>query len=354
MQMQKNISNGVKSLKGQSILEAQQFDREILDDLFAEADKMQTMCGFLDGCEVDEDDIEYCGGIKAGMSEKRIALLFYEPSTRTWSSFFVAAENLGARVMAIPPAKQFSSVVKGETVKDTIAMFCGYGIDAIVMRTDKEGMAKEADEAARASGRAVSVINAGDGSGQHPTQSLLDLYTIKRFFENDLKKDIHAEKINIAFVGDLANGRTVRSLAYLLNKYQDPEKLELFFVSPDSLKMKDDIKEYLKKKSVKYSEYDKLVDVADKVDVCYMTRVQKERLGDIEVSYDFIRKNCSITEEVAKQLKKEAIVMHPLPRDPAFGEIPEWFDSDPRAKYIQQAKNGLYVRMALLKKVLLG
>ena len=344
----------MEALKGKSILEAQQFNREILDDLFSEADRMQMMCDFLDGGEVKSDDLDYCGQIKAQMAEKRICLLFYEPSTRTWSSFFVAAENLGGRVMPIPPAKQFSSVVKGETVKDTIAMFCGYGVDAIVMRSDKMGMAKEADEAARASGRTVSIINAGDGAGQHPTQALLDLYTIKRFFDSELKKDIHKEKINIAFVGDLANGRTVRSLAYLLNKYQDPEKIEFYFVSPSVLKMKDDIKEYLTKKGVKFSEYEKLIEVVEKVDVCYMTRVQKERLEGIKVDYDFIRSNCSITEEVAKKLKKDAIVMHPLPRDPAFGEIPEWFDADPRAKYIQQAENGLYMRMALLKKVLLG
>jgi len=105
---------------------------------------------------------------------------------------------------------------------------------------------------------------------------------------------------------------------------------------------------------VKFTEYEKLIDVANKIDVFYMTRVQKERLGGIQVDYDFIRNNCSITKEVVKKLKKDVIVMHPLPRDPAFGEIPEWFDNDPRAKYIQQAENGLYVRMALLKKVLLG
>jgi aspartate carbamoyltransferase catalytic subunit len=344
----------MQKLKGKSILEAQQFDRKILDDLFLEADKMQDMCKFLDGGEVAHEHINWCGDIKAAMAEKRICLLFYEPSTRTWSSFFVASENLGGRVMPIPPAKQFSSVVKGETVKDTIAMFCGYGVDAIVMRSDKEGMAKKADEAARSTGRNVSIINAGDGAGQHPTQALLDLYTIKRFFENELKKDIHAEKINIAFVGDLANGRTVRSLAYLLNKYQDPEKLEFYFVSPSVLKMKDDIKDYLTRKGVKFSEYEKLADIAEKVDVCYMTRVQKERLEGIQVDYNFVKNNCSITKEVAKKLKKEVIVMHPLPRDPAFGEIPEWFDEDPRAKYIQQAENGLYVRMALLKMVLLG
>lgn len=335
-------------------MESQQFNREVLDNLFAEAGRMQMMCEYLNGKSVSEKDRKWCEKTRKEMSEKRIALLFYEPSTRTWSSFFVAAENLGGRVMPIPPARQFSSVVKGETVKDTIAMFCGYGVDAIVMRTDKEGMAKEADEAARGSGRAVSIINAGDGAGQHPTQALLDLYTVKRFYDNELKKNIHSEKINIAFVGDLANGRTVRSLAYLLNKYQNPDNLEFFFVSPSVLKMRDDIKEYLKKKKVKFTEYEKLIGVANKIDVFYMTRVQKERLGEIKVDYDYVRKNCSINKEVVGKMKKEAIVMHPLPRDPAFGEIPEWFDSDPRAKYIQQAENGLYVRMALLKKVLLG
>jgi len=335
-------------------LESQQFNREILDDLFSEADRMQIMCEYLDDNHISEGDKKWCEDVRKRMSEKRIALLFYEPSTRTWSSFFVAAENLGGRVMPIPPARQFSSVVKGETVKDTIAMFCGYGVDAIVMRTDKEGMAREADEAARASGQMVSIISAGDGKGQHPTQALLDLYTIERFYDNELKKNIHSEKINIAFVGDLANGRTVRSLAYLLNKYQNPDNLEFFFVSPSVLKMRDDIKEYLKKKKVKFTEYEKLIDVANKIDVFYMTRVQKERLGGIQVDYDFIRNNCSITKEVVKKLKKDAIVMHPLPRDPAFGEIPEWFDNDSRACYIQQAENGLYVRMALLKKVLLG
>ena len=120
---------------------------------FLDAEKMQGMCDFLDGGDVTGREHEWCGDIKTAMAEKKIALLFYEPSTRTWSSFYVAAENLGARVMAIPPARQFSSVVKGETVKDTIAMFCGYGIDAIVMRSDKEGMAKEADEAAHSNGR---------------------------------------------------------------------------------------------------------------------------------------------------------------------------------------------------------
>jgi len=315
---------------------------------------MQIMCEYLDDNHIPEKDKKWCRDVRKKMSEKRIALLFYEPSTRTWSSFFVAAENLGGKVMPVPPARQFSSVVKGETVQDTIAMFCAYGVDAIAMRTDKEGMAREADVAARKSGRVVSIINAGDGKGQHPTQALLDLYTIKRFFESELKQKVHERKINVAFAGDLANGRTVRSLAYLLNKYQDPENLEFFFVSPAVLKMKEDIKKYLNEKGVKFSEYEKLIDVAEKIDVFYMTRVQKERLEGVQVDYNYIRKNCSITKGVAGKMNKEAIVMHPLPRDPAFGEIPEWFDSDPRAKYIQQAENGLYVRMALLKKVLLG
>ena len=344
----------MESLKGKSILESQQFNEKILDDLFSEADRMQVMCEYLDGKSVSEKDREWCEKTRKEMSEKRIALLFYEPSTRTWSSFFVAAENLGGRVMPIPPARQFSSVVKGETVKDTIAMFCGYGVDAIVMRSDKMGMAEEADKAAKDTGRAVSIINAGDGAGQHPTQALLDLYTVQRFFHRERKNDIKKTKIEVAYVGDLANGRTVRSLSYLLNKYQKPEFLRFHFISPPILKMRDDIKDYLSRKGVEYKEYEKLVDVAGIADVFYMTRVQKERLNGVEVDYNFIRENCSITKKVVSKMKKEAIVMHPLPRDPAFGEIPEWFDSDPRARYMQQAENGLYVRMALLKKVLLG
>ncbi|MFA5871695.1 MAG: aspartate carbamoyltransferase [Parcubacteria group bacterium] len=348
------MAQETSTLKGQSIIASQQFSEAILDDLFDEADQMQKMCGYLDNKPIEEEEKKYFESIRKEMADRKITLLFYEPSTRTWSSFFVAAENLGGRVMPIPPAKQFSSVVKGETVKDTIAMFCGYGANVIVMRSDKEGMAGEADKAAKGTGRAVSIINAGDGAGQHPTQSLLDLYTIRKFFIHDLGKNIKGEGINIAFVGDLANGRTVRSLAYLLNKYLNPKNIMFHFVSPETLKMRDDIKEYLDRKGVKFKEYEKLVDVAGEIDVFYMTRVQKERLRDIEVDYDYIRQNCSITKGVVEKMSKDAIVMHPLPRDPAFGEIPEWFDVDPRARYMQQAENGLYVRMALLKKVLLG
>jgi aspartate carbamoyltransferase catalytic subunit len=350
----KNMTEETNSLKGQSIIASQQFNESILDDLFNEADRMQKMCDFLNGGEVAEEHINWCGEIKAKMAEKRVALFFYEPSTRTWSSFFLAAENLGGRVMAVPPAKQFSSVVKGETLKDTIRMFCGYGVDVLIMRTDKEGMAEEAAKAAKDTGRGMTIINAGDGAGQHPTQALLDLYTIQRFFQDERKEDMKNTKIEIACVGDLANGRTIRSSIYLLVKYLKPEMLRFHFVSPAVLKMRDDIKDYLGRKRVEYKEYEKLVDVAEIADVFHMTRVQKERLNGVEVDYDYIRQNCSITKEVVEKMKKDAMVMHPLPRDPAFGEIPEWFDSDPRARYMQAAENGLYVRMALLKKVLLG
>ncbi len=343
-----------ETLKGKSILESQQFDENLLDKLFADAGKMQEMCDYLDGKKIAEESMSWVLNIREQMAEKRVALFFYEPSTRTWSSFFLAAENLGGKVMPVPPAKQFSSVVKGETLKDTIRMFCGYGVDVLVMRTDKEGMAEEAAKAARGTGRGMTIINAGDGAGQHPTQALLDLYTVQRFFHQERKNDIKKTKIEVACVGDLANGRTIRSSIYLLSKYLKPKLLRFHFVSPAVLKMRDDIKDYLGRKGIEYEEYEKLVDVAKTIDVFHMSRVQKERLNGVEVDYDYIRKNCSITKEVVKKMKKGAMVMHPLPRDPAFGEIPEWFDNDPRAKYMQAAENGLYVRMALLKQVLLG
>lgn len=337
-----------------SILAAQQFNENILDRLFMDADRMQTMCRYLDGETVAEEEMSWVLDIREEMAEKRVALFFYEPSTRTWSSFFLAAENLGGKVMPVPPAKQFSSVVKGETLKDTIRMFCGYGVDVLIMRTDKEGMAEEAAKAAKETGRGMTIINAGDGAGQHPTQALLDLYTVQRFFHQERKNDIKKTKIEVACVGDLANGRTIRSSIYLLSKYLKPELLRFNFVSPAVLKMRDDIKDYLGRKGIEHKEYEKLADVAEIVDVFHMSRVQKERLNGVEVDYDYIRRNCSITKEVARKMKKDAMVMHPLPRDPAFGEIPEWFDSDPRARYMQAAENGLYVRMALLKQVLLG
>jgi aspartate carbamoyltransferase catalytic subunit len=184
------------------------------------------------------------------------------------------------------------------------------------------------------------LINAGDGPGQHPTQALLDVYTIQ-------KELGRLDNIRVALVGDLANGRTVRSLAYLLSKF---DNVELVFVSPDVVRMGDDIKDFLTSRGVAWSESDDLLAVAARVDVLYQTRIQKERFVDRPQDYEKARGKYIITRAVMDALPPKAIVMHPLPR---LDEITTECDDDPRAAYFRQAQNGLYIRMALLQVLLL-
>ena len=199
-----------------------------------------------------------------------------------------------------------------------------------------------AGSAARAAGAASKpLINAGDGPGQHPTQALLDVYTIQ-------KELGRLDNIKVALVGDLANGRTVRSLAYLLAKFTD---VELVFVAPDVVRMGDDIKEYLTSRGVKWSESQDLMAVAARVDVLYQTRIQKERFVDRPQDYEAARGKYIVTKAVMDALSPKGIVMHPLPR---LDEITTECDADPRAAYFRQAQNGLYIRMALLKVLLLN
>jgi aspartate carbamoyltransferase catalytic subunit len=241
--------------------------------------------------------------------------------------------RLGGRVISTENAAEFSSVAKGETLEDTIRIMNGYA-DVIVIRHYEVGAAKRAAAVSR-----VPVINAGDGVGQHPTQALLDLYTIRK----EIGK---IDGLRVAMVGDLAQGRTVRSLTYLLSKFQD---VRLYFVAPPLLKMKGDILEHLKERKVWYAEGTSLDKVLPEVDVVYQTRVQKERFGDRIADYEKCRGVYVITAESLRLMKDKAIVMHPLPR---LGEIAMEVDNDPRAAYFRQAQNGLYVRMALLTQVL--
>jgi aspartate carbamoyltransferase catalytic subunit len=185
----------------------------------------------------------------------------------------------------------------------------------------------------------VPIINAGDGAGQHPTQALLDLYTIQK----EMGK---IDGIKIAMVGDLFHGRTVRSLSYLLSKYSG---IEIYFVSPDVVRMRDDIKEHLNENNIKWHENDDLLDVAKKVDVIYQTRIQRERFGERQADYNEAKGKYVIDKELMKKVRDNAIIMHPLPR---VDEIHSDVDTDKRAAYFRQAENGLYVRMALLKAVL--
>ncbi|MBA0633790.1 hypothetical protein Godav_028915 [Gossypium davidsonii] len=236
-------------------------------------------------------------------------------------------------------AKEMENIKKNspgsQILKDTIRTVEGYS-DIIVMRHFESGAAKRAAATA-----GIPIINAGDGPGQHPTQALLDVYTIER----EIGK---LDGIRVGLVGDLANGRTVRSLAYLLAEYQD---VKIYFVSPDVVKMKDDIKKYLTRRGVEWEESGDLMEVASKCDVVYQTRIQRERFGERIDLYEEARGKYIVDENVLKVMQNHAVVMHPLPR---LDEITVDVDADPRAAYFRQAKNGLYIRMALLKLLLVG
>ena len=298
------------------VIESQQFSRPLLDELFDRADEMR-------------DDPHRAAGRLQG---RVMAALFYEPSTRTRLSFESAMLRLGGRTMGTDNAREFSSAAKGETLEDTIRIVAGYA-DVIVLRHHEEGAARRA-----AAVSDVPLINAGDGKGQHPTQSLLDLYTIR----DELG---HIDGVRVAMVGDLYNGRTARSLAYLLSKYRD---VEVWFVAPPQVAMRDDIKEHLDEHGVPWHETEALDAVLPEVDVVYQTRIQKERFVD-EESYRAVKGIYVIRPEAMARLRSEAIVMHPLPR---LDEIDPAVDSDPRAAYFRQARNGVQVRMALLDMVL--
>lgn len=261
------------------------------------------------------------------LSGKKMITFFYEPSTRTRASFEMAMDWLGGKVVfSTENAGQFSSAVKGESIEDTMRVLSNYRPNVIVLRANEEGMAKRA---ARFS--SVPIINAGDGTGQHPTQALTDVFTIwKRLGKID--------NLSIAIVGDLAKGRTAHSLAYLLGKFSGTK---IYFVSQESAKAPDDIKNYLKRHEIWFTETQDLRLVAPKVDIIYQTRNQKER-GTLSDAY-------IIDKKILNLMNKNAIIMHPLPRNE---EISIEVDKDPRATYFKQAENGLYVRMALLKMIL--
>lgn len=237
-------------------------------------------------------------------------------------------------VFSTEDAGQFSSAAKGETLENTIKVLCCYRPHIIVLRYDEEGGTKIAAESS-----SVPIINAGDGVGQHPTQALLDLYTI----QNRLGK---IDGLSIAMVGDLARGRTVHSLSYLLANFSG---VKIYFISPKVVKMRDDIKDYLTRHSVWFTEKNDLRVVAPRVDVVYQTRTQTERGSHIK-RYGKEKGFYVVDREVTDAMSKEAIIMHPLP---CGDEITADVDSDPRSVYLStQIENGLFVRMALLKMIL--
>ncbi len=298
------------------VYESQQFDSELLDRVFNVADEMKN--------DLSAKQRRYSQVLKG----KIMASLFYEPSTRTRFSFESAMARLGGSTLTTENAKEFSSASKGETLYDSTRVMCGYA-DLIVMRHNEPGSAKLAAEAS-----SVPVINAGDGSGQHPTQALLDLYTIKDCLST-------VDGLSIAMVGDLKYGRTVRSLSYLLTKYSN---ITIYFVSPSVCKMDDDLKDYLTENNVQWKDESVLEEVLPLVDCVYMTRIQRERFHDLK-DYEKAAGKYIIDVEQVKLMKEKSIIMHPLPR---VDEISQAVDEDPRAQYFQQARNGLFIRMALL------
>lgn len=259
-----------------------------------------------------------------------IATLFFEPSTRTRLSFESAISQLGGRFIGFTDSSS-SSVSKGETLMDTIKTVANYS-DLIVMRHPLDGSARWASEVSD-----VPIINAGDGANQHPTQCLLDMYSIR-------KTQSTLENIHIAFVGDLKYGRTVHSLVIALTQFNATFHL----VSPEELKLPSVIKKYIKDANLEYHQYTEIEDIMDKVDILYMTRIQRERFAD-PMEYERVKNSYILKNEMLENSKPNMRVLHPLPR---VNEIEEAVDQNPKAYYFQQALNGVYVREALLASIL--
>ena len=304
-----------------NILKAQQFDKPFLNELFSAAYLMKLTN------KIPELPIE----------RPVMASLFYEPSTRTRFSFEAAMIKLGGSVLSTENAEQFSSAAKGEILEDTIRVVSEYS-DVIVLRHSDEGSAERA-----ASVSSIPIINAGDGAGQHPTQALIDLYTIE-----DECGGIDGKRI--ALIGDLSHGRTIHSLAYLLTKYNIGH---IYLVAPKFVQMKPELISHFDEHGISWSTCHRLKDIASEVDVFYQTRLQKERFRsetfEIIEKYQKIAHRFKIDGSVLELMKPDAKILHPLPR---LGEIAIEVDSDPRAAYFRQAQNGLYIRMALLQRVL--
>jgi len=302
--------------KGRDIVTLDDLTNEDIDKILSTAKKME----------------KYARGDPPSnlLAGKILATLFFEPSTRTRLSFESAMHRLGGSVIGFTSTES-SSVAKGETLADTIRTVENYA-DVIVLRHPKMGAARAAAEVAR-----VPLINAGDGSGQHPTQTLLDLYTIK-------ESKGRLSNLNIALLGDLKYGRTVHSLSLALGRFNK----KLYFISPETLRMPTEIINDLKEAGVEIIETTNLEEVIGELDVLYVTRIQKERFPDI-TEYEKVEDAYRIDKEILSKAKSDLIVMHPLPR---VKEISYEVDSLPNAIYFKQVFNGLLVRMALLALIL--
>ncbi len=301
------------------IISAKQFDDpEFLLGLFESANRMER------------DDV--FRALTGPLRGRILATLFFEPSTRTRFSFEAAMQKLGGGVLTAENARTNSSATKGESISDTIRVVSEYA-NVIAIRHYEEGAAEAASKISP-----VPIINAGDGSGEHPTQALADIYTIK-------KEIGWLNGLRVALVGDLLYGRTIHSLLPMLSLYPG---VTIDLISPAQLRLPQRYREYLVEKNIPFYEGEKLEGVIEQADVAYITRVQSERFASRE-EYDAVKDVYVITAEMANKMRPEAIIMHALPR---VNEISPEVDSNVRAAYFRQAKNGLYIRMALLKYLL--
>ncbi|MHC2994608.1 MAG: aspartate carbamoyltransferase [Candidatus Atribacteria bacterium] len=302
-------------LKGKDILNTAQFSLQELNLIINTAARFEN--------QVKD------GGIIKNMEGKVVAALFFEPSTRTRLSFETAANRLGARVVSMANAASSSSA-KGESLADTIRVVDGY-VDVIVMRHPMKGSAQIAADNAK-----HPVINAGDGTGQHPTQALLDLYTIRK------EKGVLGGQ-TVTFLGDLKNGRTVHSLGYFMSLCRN----KMIFVSPESLRMPEEITADLRSRGAEIEETEDLKKALGVSDIVYVTRVQKERFED-PAEYEKVKGSYIVNRDIINQAKKGITILHPLPR---VDEIATDVDDYEGAAYFRQAHNGVFVRMALLALV---
>jgi len=306
----------LSSLKGKDIISALQFERAEVEGLFRLADQLRK--------EISEKGVlDYAKG-------KVMATVFLEPSTRTKLSFQFAMVRLGGEVIDFEVSA--SSLAKGETDIDTLKIIDGYDPDVIVLRQKKPHFPEEIAGMIKA-----PIINGGDGPNEHPTQALLDVYTIWR----ELGK---VDGLTIGIMGDLKYGRTPSSLSYLLSKFND---ITIYYIAPDVLQIREEVLKNIEGK-VTYHQVNDVSGVMEKLDVLYVTRLQKERFKDPS-EYERLKGSYKIDKEFLSKFKRIPIIMHPLPR---VWELDPGVDELPQAKYFEQAKNGMYIRAALIKEVL--
>ena len=294
------------------VLSSSQYTRESLEELFDLAEKIK------------KNPKKYSNKL----DDKIIAIMFYEPSTRTRLSFETAALKLGAKIITTENAGEFSSAAKGETIEDTVKVIAGYA-DAMVIRHKSETSSEEA-----ASVNKIPILNAGAGKGEHPTQALLDLYTIR-------EKRGKIDGCKVAVLGDLLHGRTIHSLLKLLSLY---EGIEVYGLSKEVFALPQEYIDILKERNIEYKKCTSFDELPKDLDGIYHTRIQAERFEG-----DYGKEEFIINKKVLDTFSENTILMHPLPR---VIEIATDVDDDPRAYYFKQAHNGLYVRMALLLQVL--